>query len=100
MSIDRITTLLGQLMSGTCTWQEKKELFTLIESVEDPQLKAVLEEAWLRYNTPSHNLSQASSEAILRNILHQGGNKTKVLFIRRWRIAAIAAAGLLVIGLS
>lgn len=100
MSTDRITTLLGQLMSGTCTWQEKKELFTLIDSVEDPQLKAVLEEAWLRYNTPSHNLSQASSEAILHNILHQGGNKTKVLSIRRWRIAAIAATGLLVIGLS
>jgi ferric-dicitrate binding protein FerR (iron transport regulator) len=100
MSIDRITTLLGQLMSGTCTWQEKKELFMLIDSVEDPQLKAVLEEAWLRYNTPSHNLSDASSEAILHNILHQGANKTKVLFIRRWRIAAIAAAGLLVIGLS
>lgn len=100
MSIDRITTLLDQLMSGTCTWQEKKELFTLIDSVEDPQLKAVLEEAWIRYNTPSHNLSDASSEAILHNILHQNANKTKILFIRRWRIAAIAAAGLLVIGLS
>lgn len=100
MPIDRITTLLEQLMSGTCTWQEKKELFTLIDSVEDPQLKAVLEEAWLRYNTPSHNLSDASSEAILHNILHQGANTTKVLFIRRWRIAAVAAAGLLLIGLS
>jgi transmembrane sensor len=97
MSTDRITTLLEQLMSGTCTWQEKKELFTLIDSVEDPQLKAVLEEAWLRYNTPSHNLSDASSGVILRNIL---GNNRKVLSIRRWRIAAIAAAGLLVIGLS
>jgi transmembrane sensor len=97
MSIDRITTLLGQLMSGTCTWQEKKELFTLIDSVEDPQLKAVLEEAWLRYNTPSHNLSEASSETILHNILHQGAKNTKIF---RWRFAAVAAAGLLVIGLS
>jgi ferric-dicitrate binding protein FerR (iron transport regulator) len=100
MSIDRITTLLDQLMSGTCTWQEKKELFTLIDSVEDPQLKAVLEEAWLRYNTPSHNLSDASSGVILHNILHKDANNAKVIFIRRWRIAAVAAAGLLVIGLS
>lgn len=100
MSTDRITTLLGQLMSGTCTWQEKKELFTLIDSVEDPQLKALLEEAWLRYNTPSHNLSDASSASILQNILRQGANKTKVLSIRRWRFAAVAAAGLLLIGLS
>jgi ferric-dicitrate binding protein FerR (iron transport regulator) len=100
MSIDRITTLLDQLMSGTCTWQEKKELFTLIDSVEDPQLKAVLEEAWLRYTTPSHNLSDASSGVILHNILHKDANNAKVIFIRRWRIAAVAAAGLLVIGLS
>jgi transmembrane sensor len=98
MSTDRITTLLDQLMSGTCTWQEKKELFTLIDSVEDPQLKAVLEDAWLKYNTPSHNLSDANSRVILNNIL--GVNKPRVFFLRRWRIAAVAAAGLLVIGLS
>jgi transmembrane sensor len=99
MSIDRITALLEKLMSGTCTWQEKKELFTLIESVDDPQLKTVLEEAWLRYDEPTHNLSPASSRVILHNILHQNEN-SKVYVMRRWRIGAAAAAGLLLIGLS
>lgn len=99
MSIDRITALLEKLTSNTCTWQEKKELFTLIESVDDPQLKAVLEAAWLQYNKPVHNLSDYSSSVILDNIL-QRKQPTSVLFIRKWRAAAVAAAAALLIGIS
>lgn len=99
MSIDRITALLEKLTSNTCTWQEKKELFTLIEGVDDPQLKAVLEAAWLKYNQPTHNLSDASSSIILNNIL-QRNQPTRVLFIRQWRAAAVAAAAALLIGFS
>jgi len=99
MSIDRITALLEKLTSNTCTWQEKKELFTLIESVDDPQLKAVLEAAWLKYNQPTHNLSDASSSVILNNVL-QRKQPTRVLFIRKWRAAAVAAAAALLIGFS
>lgn len=99
MSIDRITALLEKLTSNTCTWQEKKELFTLIESVDDPQLKAVLEAAWLQYNKPVHNLSDYSSRVILDNIL-QRKQPTRVLFIRKWRAAAVAAAAALLIGIS
>ncbi|WPV69747.1 FecR family protein [Chitinophaga sp. LS1] len=99
MSIDRITALLEKLTSNTCTWQEKKELFTLIESVDDPQLKAVLEAAWLQYNQPVHNLSDYSSRVILDNIL-QRKQPIRVLFIRKWRAAAVAAAAALLIGIS
>lgn len=99
MSIDRITALLEKLTSNTCTWQEKKELFTLIESVDDPQLKAVLEAAWLKYNEPVHNLSDATSRVILDNIL-QRKQPTRVLFIRKWRATAVAAAAALLIGFS
>ncbi|WPQ65268.1 FecR domain-containing protein [Chitinophaga sancti] len=99
MSIDRITALLEKLTSNTCTWQEKKELFTLIESVNDPQLKAVLEAAWLQYNKPVHNLSDYSSRVILDNIL-QRKQPTRVLFIRKWRAAAVAAVAALLIGIS
>lgn len=99
MSIDRITALLEKLTSNTCTWQEKKELFTLIESVDDPQLKAVLEAAWLKYDQPVHNLSNYSSRVILDNIL-QRKQPTRVLFIRKWRAAAVAAAAALLIGVS
>jgi ferric-dicitrate binding protein FerR (iron transport regulator) len=99
MSIDRITALLEKLTSGTCTWQEKKELFMLIESVDDPQLKAVLEAAWLKYNEPVHNLSDATSRVILNNILKRE-EPTSVLSIRKWRVAAVAAAAALLIGIS
>jgi transmembrane sensor len=99
MSGDRITTLLEKLLSGTCTLEEKKELFTLTDSVDDPQLKAMLEQAWLSYDQPSHNLADANSQVILHNILHQN-TTTKIITMRRWRIATVAAAGLLVIGLS
>ncbi|WP_343669677.1 FecR domain-containing protein [Chitinophaga sp.] len=99
MSIDRITALLEKLTSGTCTWQEKKELFSLIDQVDDPQLKAVLETAWLQYNQPIHNLSDTTSRVILDNIL-QRNQPTRVLFIRKWRVAAVAAAAALFIGIS
>lgn len=99
MSNDRITTLLEKLMSNTCTWQEKKELFELIENVDDPQLKAVLEATWLQYDKPSHNLADANSREILNNILHRKP-ASHVLFIRKWRAAAVAAAAALLLGIS
>ncbi|SFW52378.1 FecR family protein [Chitinophaga sancti] len=99
MSIDRITALLEKLTSNTCTWQEKKELFALIDSVDDPQLKAVLEAAWQKYNEPVHNLSDATSRVILSNILKKD-KPTRVLSIRKWRVAAVAAAAALLIGFS
>jgi ferric-dicitrate binding protein FerR (iron transport regulator) len=99
MSNDRITALLEKLMSNTCTWQEKKELFELIENVDDPQLKAVLEATWLQYDRPFHNLADANSREILNNIL-QRKPATQVLFIRKWRVAAVAAAAALLLGIS
>lgn len=100
MSNDRITALLEKLMSNSCTWQEKKELFESIENVDDPQLKAVLEAAWLQYNRPSHNLADANSRVILDNILKRKPSTTQVLFIRKWRVAAVAAAAALLLGIS
>jgi len=93
--------LLDKLLINDCTEAEKQELFQLIETVDDePQLQDVLEGAWLRYNQPSHVVSEDRSAAILKNIL----NENQVVPLRRkrklWPYMAAAASVVVLIGLA
>lgn len=96
MSQQRLQYLLDKLLTSDCTEAEKQELFQLIETVDDePQLQNVLEGAWMRYNQPSHVVSEDRSATILKNIL----NENQVLPLRRKRKLwpYMAAASLVVI---
>ena len=93
--------MLDKLLINDCTEAEKQELFQLIETVDDePQLQDVLEGAWLRYNQPSHVVSEDRSAAILKNIL----NENQVVPLRRkrklWPYMAAAASVVVLIGLA
>lgn len=101
MSQQRLQYLLDKLLTSDCTEAEKQELFQLIETVNDePQLQDVLEGAWMRYNQPSHVVSEDRSATILKNIL----NENQVLPLRRkrklWPYMAAAASVVVLIGLA
>lgn len=101
MSQQRLQDLLDKLLANDCTAAEKQELFQLIETVEDdPQLQAVLESAWMRYDQPSHVVTDDRSAAILKNIL----NENQVVPLRRkrklWPYMAAAASIVVLIGLG
>ncbi|HEY1202925.1 MAG TPA: FecR family protein, partial [Niastella sp.] len=101
MSQQRLQDLLDKLLANDCTAAEKQELFQLIETVEDdPQLQAVLESAWMRYDQPSHIVAEDRSAAILKNIL----NENQVVPLRRkrklWPYMAAAASVVVLIGLG
>jgi transmembrane sensor len=101
MSQQRLQELLDKLLNNDCTAAEKQELFQLIETVEDdPQLQDVLEDAWMRYNQPSHVVVEDRSAAILKNIL----NENQAVPLRRKRklwpyMAAASVAGLIGLGI-
>lgn len=101
MSQQRLQHLLDKLLTNDCTADEKQELFQLIETVEDePQLQAILEGAWMRYNQPSHVVAEDASAAILKNIL----NENQVVPLRQkkrklWPYMA-AASVVVLIGLG
>ncbi|MCS3801610.1 FecR family protein [Niastella sp. OAS944] len=101
MSQQRLQDLLDKLLANDCTAAEKQELFQLIETVEDdPQLQAVLQSAWMRYDQPSHIVAEDSSAAILKNIL----NENQAVPLRRkrklWPYMAAAASVVVLIGLG
>lgn len=101
MSQQRLQYLLDKLLTSDCTEAEKQELFQLIETVNDePQLQDVLEGAWMRYDQPSHVVSEDRSATILKNIL----NENQVLPLRRkrklWPYMAAAASVVILIGLA
>ena len=101
MSQQRLQELLDKLLHNDCTAAEKQELFQLIETVHDePQLQDVLEDAWMRYNQPSHVVAEDRSAAILKNIL----NENQAVPLRRKRklwpyMAAASVAGLIGLGI-
>ena len=89
--------MFDKLLNSDCTEAEKQELFQLIETVDDePQLQDVLEGAWLRYNQPSHVVSEDRSATILKNIL----NENQVVPLRRkrklWPYMAAASVAVLI----
>ena len=101
MSQQRLQDLLDKLLANDCTAAEKQELYQLIETVEDdPQLRHLLESAWMRYDQPSHLVSEDRSAAILKNIL----NENQVVPLRRkrklWPYMAAAASVIVLIGLG
>jgi ferric-dicitrate binding protein FerR (iron transport regulator) len=101
MSQKRLQDLIDKLLANNCTEAEKQELFQLIETVEDePQLRDVLEGAWMRYDQPSHIVAEDRSAAILKNIL----NENQVVPLRQkrklWPYMAAAASVVVLIGLG
>lgn len=101
MSQQRLQDLLDKLLANDCTAAEKQELFQLIETVEDdPQLQVVLESAWMRYDQPSHIVTEDRSAAILKNILNE--NQVVPLHRKRklWPYIAAAASVVVLIGLG
>jgi transmembrane sensor len=101
MSQQRLQDLLDKFLANDCTEAGKQELFQLIETMNDePQLQNVLEGAWLRYDQPSHVVSEDRSATILKNIL----NENQVVRLRRkrklWPYLAAAASVVVLIGLA
>jgi transmembrane sensor len=103
MPEDRIRELLDKLLRDGCTPVEKEELFLLVEQVDDqPELRLLLENAWSRYDMPTHSVPGQTAESILQFILGDGKTVKKpvVRQMPLWRRSAIAAAVLLAIGLG
>lgn len=101
MREDRIPELLDKLLRNACTPAEKEELFLLVEQVEDqPELMQLLEEAWGRYEQPTHAVNGQTAESILQFIVNDGKTvKTPVVrLITLWRRVAVVAAILLIVG--
>src|SRR5689334_6015161 len=101
MSQQRLQELLDKLLANNCTAAEKQELFQLIETLNDePQLQHALQDAWQRYDQPSHVVAEDRSAAILNNIL----NENQVVPLRRkrklWPYMAAAASIVVLIGLG
>ena len=101
MSQERLQALLDKLLANDCTEEEKLELFRLAETLDDaPHLQQVLQNAWMRYNHPSHSVPEERSAAILQSILQDGEALPLYPKKRRWWYMAAAALILLAAGLG
>ncbi|MCK7556759.1 FecR domain-containing protein [Chitinophaga sedimenti] len=97
MPIARIRYLVERYIYGTCTLQERHELFDCIsQSQHDDALKASLEAVWAEYQ-PDAPMPGDMSDRILSNIFAETAPVMRPVHKRRWWPAA-AAAGLLAIG--
>ena len=95
METGRIQYLLKKYLSQNCNSGEKKELNSLINSLQDEELKAEFRALWTNYSSEL-TLSEEDSQGILTNILSEKKNLnltqrrriTRSVYLRTISVAA------------